>query len=97
LAAFLSEERNESYLLLKDAGTNLHAMRERGEVSPKDIRRYARVVLNALAHVHKHGVVHRDVKGGNVLVADTPGYSDSPSHDKFVPSRDADRLRRGEA
>ena len=79
LAAFLSEERNESYLLLKDAGTNLHAMRERGEVSPKDIRRYARVVLNALAHVHKHGVVHRDVKGGNVLVADTPGYSDSPS------------------
>jgi serine/threonine protein kinase len=79
LAAFLSEERNESYLLLKDAGTNLHAMRERGEVSPKDIRRYARVVLNALAHVHKHGVVHRDVKGGNVLVADPPGYSDSPS------------------
>jgi serine/threonine protein kinase len=79
LAAFLSEERNESYLLLKDAGTNLHAMRERGEVSPKDIRRYARVVLNALAHVHKHGVVHRDVKGGNVLVADGPNYSDSPS------------------
>ena len=78
LAAFLSEERNESYLLLKDAGTNLHAMRERGEVSPKDIRRYARVVLKALAHVHAHGVVHRDVKGGNVLVADTP-YSDLPS------------------
>jgi serine/threonine protein kinase len=85
LAAFLSEERNESYLLLKDAGTNLHAMRERGEVSPKDIRRYARVVLNALAHVHKHGVVHRDVKGGNVLVADTPGYSDSPSHTNSFP------------
>ena len=84
LAAFLSEERNESYLLLKDAGTNLHAMRERGEVSPKDIRRYARVVLNALAHVHAHGVVHRDVKGGNVLVADTP-YSDLPSDVNSFP------------
>ena len=74
LAAFLSQERNESYLLLKDAGTNLHAMRERGEVSPKDVRRHARVVLNALAHCHAHGVVHRDVKGGNVLVADESGY-----------------------
>jgi hypothetical protein len=33
LAAFLSVERNESYLLLADAGANLHAMRERGEVT----------------------------------------------------------------
>ena len=47
-------------------------------MSPKDIRRYARVVINALKHVHAHGVVHRDVKGGNVLVADTP-YSYLPS------------------
>ena len=70
LAAFLSAERNESYLLLGDAGTNLHAMRERGEVSPRDVRRHARVVLGALAHCHAHGVVHRDVKGGNVLVDD---------------------------
>ena len=38
LAAFLSRERNESYLLLADAGANLHAMRERGEVSPRDVR-----------------------------------------------------------
>ena len=68
LAAFLSEERNESYLLLGDAGANLHAMRERGEVSPRDVRRHARSVFAALAHCHAHGVVHRDVKGGNILV-----------------------------
>ena len=66
--AFLSEERNESYLLLGDAGVNLHASRERGEVSPNAVRRHALSVLRALAHVHASGVVHRDVKGGNVLV-----------------------------
>ena len=66
--AFLSEERNESYLLLGDAGVNLHASRERGEVSPNAVRRHALSVLRALAHVHASGVVNRDVKGGNVLV-----------------------------
>ena len=79
LAAFLSAERNESYLLLGDAGSNLHAMRERGEVSPRDVRRHARVVLRALAHCHANGVVHRDVKGGNVLVADETGETGSSS------------------
>ena len=39
-------------------------MRERGEVSPRDVRRHARSVFAALAHCHAHGVVHRDVKGG---------------------------------
>ena len=68
LAAFLSAERNESYLLLKDAGQNLHTLREEGNVSPKDVRWHAREVLKALAHCHVHGVIHRDVKGGNILV-----------------------------
>jgi len=68
--AFLSEERNESYLLLGDAGVNLHASRERGEVSPNAVRRHALSVLRALAHVHVHGVVHRDVKPANLIAAE---------------------------
>ena len=51
-------------LLLADAGANLHAMRERGEVSPRDVRAHARATFRALAHCHANGVVHRDVKGG---------------------------------
>ena len=83
LAAFLSRERNESYLLLADAGANLHAMRERGEVSPRDVRAHARATFRALAHCHANGVVHRDVKGGNVLVGDASSASSASSGDVF--------------
>ena len=64
LAAFLSAGRNESYLLLADAGRCLHAARVEGEVTPLDARRHSRAVFEALAHCHAHGVVHRDVKAG---------------------------------
>ena len=70
LAAFLSAGRNESYLLLADAGRCLHAARVEGEVTPLDARRHSRAVFEALAHCHAHGVVHRDVKAGNVLVSE---------------------------
>jgi serine/threonine protein kinase len=43
-----------------------------GKFSEKLMKVYLREILNGLHYLHIHGVVHRDIKGANVLV-DTDG------------------------
>src|SRR6058998_2921651 len=44
------------------------ALRRRGPLTPEDAVRVAEPVLQALAHAHAQGLVHRDIKPDNVML-----------------------------
>jgi eukaryotic-like serine/threonine-protein kinase len=46
---------------------------ERGPLEPAEVARVVQGVLQGLSHAHRQGVVHRDVKPGNILL-DREGY-----------------------
>jgi hypothetical protein len=53
-------------------GRTLAELIEEGELSDRDVLRIGVALCDALAHAHSRGVVHRDVKPGNVIVPDDP-------------------------
>jgi eukaryotic-like serine/threonine-protein kinase len=54
-------------------GCTLADLMADGALSDRDVLRVGVALCDALAHAHGRGVVHRDVKPGNVMVPDEPG------------------------
>jgi len=52
------------------SGGDLHSKVAEGPFSEAKARSVVKDVLSALAHVHKRGVFHRDVKAKNIMLAD---------------------------
>jgi hypothetical protein len=50
-------------------GETVRDLLAKGRVPEKDALGIARQVASGLAHAHAHGVVHRDVKPGNIMIA----------------------------
>jgi serine/threonine protein kinase len=52
-------------------GRDLHKISvERGPMEPDEVQRILRGVLQPLAHGHSLGIVHRDIKPGNIFLCD---------------------------
>src|SRR5438270_8558017 len=59
------------YVPGRDLGVLLAQYRQQGKLLPlPEVMRIGRAVANGLDYAHERGVIHRDVKPGNVMVAD---------------------------
>ena len=51
-------------------GSMVHLLKKFGPFQEGVVRSYTRQILEGLAFLHENGIIHRDIKGGNVLVDD---------------------------
>ncbi|MBA2636968.1 MAG: serine/threonine protein kinase, partial [Solirubrobacterales bacterium] len=75
VALYEAAQEGEALVLVSEfvRGRTLGSLLAEGELSDRDVLRIGVTLCDALAHAHVHGVVHRDVKPGNVLCPEAHG------------------------
>ncbi|KAM6915108.1 hormonally up-regulated neu tumor-associated kinase [Xenentodon cancila] len=64
------ETENSYYMVMElcAGGDLMDRICERKRLEEKEVRRFTRQILSAVGHLHKHGIVHRDLKIENFLL-----------------------------
>jgi len=73
------ESNGLHYLVMEHLeGDTLEALlKQRGKLPPREAVRIAFLVCLGLQHIHEKGMVHRDMKPGNIMLCPFPGPQDS--------------------
>ena len=73
VGACVDEDKGLVYIFQEwvPGGSVAHLLKNFGPFDIGTIRSYTRQILFGLVYLHENGIVHRDIKGGNVLVDDT--------------------------
>lgn len=73
LGSWVDEEQGCLYIFQEwvPGGSVAHLLKQFGPFSVTTVRFYTRQILAGLQYLHNNSIVHRDIKGGNILVDDS--------------------------
>ncbi len=66
----IGEDKDRPYIVMQYVqGETLGERMRRGRLSLAEAIEFARQITSALTEAHKHGIVHRDIKPGNIMIS----------------------------